>query len=57
MKSISYKQDTGDAEKICTQEGPFGSCSVSTLHICQMQNQHTIVRCDEVVEPWNALHR
>ena len=29
MKSISYKQETGDRERICTQEDPPGSRSIS----------------------------
>ena len=30
MKPISYKQETGDRERICTQEDPPpGSCSIS----------------------------
>ena len=29
MKPISYKQGMRDTERICTQEGPTGSCSVS----------------------------
>ena len=31
MKPISYKQETGDTERICTREGPTGSCSISFL--------------------------
>ena len=29
MKTISYKQEMGDMENICTQEKPTGSCLVS----------------------------
>ena len=29
MKPISYKQEMGDMERICTREGSTGSCSVS----------------------------
>ena len=29
MKPISYKQETGDRERICTREGPQGPGSVS----------------------------
>ena len=28
MKSISYKQEIGDTNRICTQEGPTGYCSI-----------------------------
>ena len=31
MKPISYKQEMRDMERICTQEGPTGSCSVSVI--------------------------
>ena len=33
MKPISYKQETEDTERICTWEGPTGSCSVSVRNI------------------------
>ena len=29
MKPISYNQEMGDTERICTWEGPTGSCSIS----------------------------
>ena len=29
LKSFSYKQEMGNMERICTQEGPTGSCLVS----------------------------
>ena len=31
MKPISYKQKTGDMERICTRQCPTGSCFVSIL--------------------------
>ena len=32
MKPNSHKQETGDIERICTSEGPTGSCLHSVLH-------------------------
>ena len=29
MNPISYKQEMGDTERICTRESPAGSCSIS----------------------------
>ena len=37
MKPISYKREMEDTERICTWEGPTGSCSVSVSKFTKLK--------------------
>ena len=66
MKPVSYKQETGDTERICTPDSPTGSCSISgpviSNHI-QSQLPGTSCCCCLVsrvglfATPWPVAHQ